>query len=45
MFYEDWYVVGGGESGYIVVDLNNLNLIYVGIYIGVIICKELDKGY
>ncbi|MBX2876390.1 MAG: glycosyl hydrolase [Saprospiraceae bacterium] len=43
--YEDWYSVGGGESGHIAVDPDNPNLIYAGTYIGVITRKELDKGH
>lgn len=43
--YQDWYEVGGGESGHIAVDPNNPNLIYAGTYIGVITRKELDKGH
>jgi len=43
--YEDWYAVGGGESGHIAIDPNNPNLIYAGTYIGVITRKELDKGH
>ena len=43
--YQDWYAVGGGESGHIAVDPNNPNLIYAGTYIGVITRKELDKGH
>lgn len=43
--YEDWYAVGGGESGHIAVDPRHPNLIYAGTYIGVITRKELDKGH
>lgn len=43
--YQDWYDVGGGESGHIAVDPKNPNLIYAGTYIGVITRKELDKGH
>lgn len=42
---EDWYEVGGGESGHIAVDLANPNLIYAGTYIGQITRKYLNKGH
>ncbi len=39
--YQDWYAVGGGESGHIAVDPENPDLIYAGTYIGVI--TRLDR--
>ncbi|MCB9080133.1 MAG: glycosyl hydrolase [Lewinellaceae bacterium] len=42
---EEWYGVGGGESGHIAVDPRNPNLIYAGNYIGQITRLERDKGH
>jgi photosystem II stability/assembly factor-like uncharacterized protein len=33
---QDWYDVGGGESGYIAVNLDNPNIVYAGNYGGLI---------
>ena len=42
---EQWYAVGGGESGHIAVDPNNPNLIYAGTYIGQITRKDRTTGH
>lgn len=42
---QDWYAVGGGESGHIAVDPRNPNLIYAGTYIGQITRREMNKGH
>ncbi len=39
---KDWYSVGGGESGYVVPDPRNANIVYAGSYGGVI--TRFDKG-
>lgn len=42
---QNWYAVGGGESGHIAVDPRNPNLVYAGTYIGQITRKRLDLGH
>ena len=42
---QNWFAVGGGESGHIAVDPRNPNLIYAGTYIGVITRKDLASGH
>lgn len=42
---EQWYSVGGGESGHIAVDPRNPNLVYAGNYIGQITRSDLSRGY
>ncbi len=39
---KDWYSVGGGESGYVVPDPRNSNVVYAGSYGGLI--TRFDKG-
>ncbi|MFY9529577.1 MAG: hypothetical protein WAR24_11770 [Candidatus Acidiferrales bacterium] len=38
----DWYAVGGGESGFVVPDPRNANIVYAGSYDGLI--TRYDKG-
>ncbi len=40
--YEDWYQVGGGESGYIAVDPGNPDIVFAGSYGGEI--TRLDRA-
>ncbi len=42
---QDWYPVGGGESGHIAVDPNNPDLIYAGTYIGQITRKDRKRDH
>lgn len=42
---QNWYDVGGGESGHIAVDPRNPNIIYAGTYIGQITRKDREKGH
>lgn len=42
---QNWYAVGGGESGHIAVDPRDPNLIYAGTYIGQITRKRIDLGH
>jgi photosystem II stability/assembly factor-like uncharacterized protein len=42
---QQWFSVGGGESGHIAVDPRNPNLVYAGNYIGQITRTDLSKGY
>ena len=42
---QDWYSVGGGESGHIAVDPRNPDLIYAGTYIGQITRKNMKTGH
>ena len=43
--YQDWYQVGGGESGHIAVDPRDPNLIYAGNYIGQITRSDRNLGH
>ncbi len=38
----DWYAVGGGESGYVIPDPRNANIVYAGSYDGLI--TRFDKS-
>ena len=40
----DWYAVGGGESGYVVPDPRNSNLVYAGSYDGLITRFDKSNG-
>ena len=42
---QEWYAVGGGESGHISVDPDDPNLIYAGTYIGQIDRTNLLEGH
>ncbi len=42
---QNWYEVGGGESGHIAVDPRNPDIIYAGTYIGQITRKDRQKGH
>lgn len=42
---QDWYEVGGGESGHIAVHPEDNQLIYAGTYIGQITRKDRNKGH
>jgi photosystem II stability/assembly factor-like uncharacterized protein len=42
---QEWYAVGGGESGHIAVDPNDPNIIYAGNYIGMISRMDRKAGY
>lgn len=42
---QDWYAVGGGESGHIAVDPRNPDLIYAGNYIGMITRKDRERNF
>ncbi|MEM9719380.1 MAG: glycosyl hydrolase [Bacteroidota bacterium] len=42
---QDWFAVGGGESGHIAVDPKDPNLIYAGNYIGQIDRTDRSKGH
>ena len=43
--YQEWYAVGGGESGHIAVHPDDPDLIYAGNYIGQISRTHLDRGH
>ncbi len=43
--YQDWYSVGGGESGHIAVDPRNPDIVYAGNYIGQITYLDRGKGF
>ena len=42
---ENWYEVGGGESGHIAVNPENPNIIYAGNYIGQITRMDRSEGH
>lgn len=42
---QNWYDIGGGESGHIAVDPRNPDIIYAGTYIGQITRKDRQKGH
>ena len=42
---QEWYSVGGGESGHISVDPRDPNLIYAGTYIGQIDRTDIEQGH
>ena len=42
---QQWFAVGGGESGHIAVDPNDPNIIYAGTYIGQITRMDKSKGH
>ncbi len=42
---QEWYAIGGGESGHIAVDPNDPDIIYAGTYIGVITRMDRKTGY
>jgi photosystem II stability/assembly factor-like uncharacterized protein len=43
--YQDWFSIGGGESGHIAVDPRDPDVIYAGTYIGVITYRNRGQGY
>ncbi|MEQ9442242.1 MAG: glycosyl hydrolase [Cyclobacteriaceae bacterium] len=42
---QDWYTVGGGESGHIAVHPDNPDIVYAGNYIGIMTRLDRDKGH
>lgn len=42
---QDWYTVGGGESGHIAVHPDNPNMVYAGNYIGIMTKLNRAKGH
>ncbi|MGB3589963.1 MAG: glycosyl hydrolase, partial [Tunicatimonas sp.] len=42
---QDWYAVGGGESGHIAVHPDNPNLVYAGNYIGIMTKLDRAQGH
>ncbi len=42
---QNWYAIGGGESGHIAVHPQDPNIIYAGTYIGTITRKNLSTGH
>ncbi len=43
--YQDWYAVGGGESGHIAIDPRDPNIFYAGTYIGQIDRTDRARQY
>jgi len=43
--FQDWFSIGGGESGHIAVDPRDPNVIYAGTYIGIITYRNREQGY